>query len=39
VKEGPREVRREGKMGGEGQGCSLPFIGAEGALGRGARGL
>jgi hypothetical protein len=28
----------KGKRGGEGWGCSPPFIGAEGALGRGGRG-
>jgi hypothetical protein len=27
-----------GKRGGEGRGCSSPFIGAEGATGRGVRG-
>jgi hypothetical protein len=35
AKEGARELRREGNRGGEGRGCLLPFIGAEGALGRG----
>jgi hypothetical protein len=38
VKEGVRELRREGKRGGEGRGCSSLFIGAEGASGRGGRG-
>jgi hypothetical protein len=32
---GVRELGREGKRGGEGRGCSSPFIGGEGALGRG----
>jgi hypothetical protein len=30
AKEVTRELEREGKRGGEGQGCSSPFIGAEG---------
>jgi hypothetical protein len=35
AKEGAKELRREGERGGEGRGCSSPFIGAEGAPGRG----
>jgi hypothetical protein len=38
VKEGSRELGREGKRGGEGRGCLPPFIGSEGALGWGGRG-
>jgi hypothetical protein len=38
AKEGVRELEREGKRGGKGRGCSLPFIGAEGASGRGGWG-
>jgi hypothetical protein len=38
VKEGLRELGREGKRGGEDRGCSSPFIGAEGAPGRGGQG-
>jgi hypothetical protein len=38
AKEGVRELKRERKRGGEGRGCSSPFIGAEGASGRGGRG-
>jgi hypothetical protein len=34
VKEGARELGREGKKGGEGRGFSSPFIGAKGAPGR-----
>jgi hypothetical protein len=33
AKEGVRELKRERKRGGEGRGCSSPFIGAEGASG------
>jgi hypothetical protein len=35
AKEGAKELRREEERGGEGWGCSSPFIGAEGAPGRG----
>jgi hypothetical protein len=35
---GVRELGREGKRGDEGRGCSSPFIGAKGAVGRGGRG-
>jgi hypothetical protein len=38
VKEGAMELGRDGKRGGEGQGLSSPFIGAEGAPGRGVQG-
>jgi hypothetical protein len=38
AKEGARELKREGNKGGEGRGCSSPFIGAEGAPGRGGCG-
>jgi hypothetical protein len=38
AKEGARELRREGKRGGEGRGCSSPFIGVDGAPGSGGRG-
>jgi hypothetical protein len=38
AKEGVRELEREGKRSGEGRGCSVPFIGAEGASGRGGWG-
>jgi hypothetical protein len=34
VKEGARDLKREGKRGSEGQGFSSPFIGAEGEPGR-----
>jgi hypothetical protein len=30
VTEGARELKRERKKGGEGQGCSLPFVGLGG---------
>jgi hypothetical protein len=33
-----RELKREGKRGGEGRGCLSPFIGVEGAPGRGGWG-
>jgi hypothetical protein len=33
-----RELGREAKRGGEGRGCSSPFIGAERAPGRGGWG-
>jgi hypothetical protein len=32
------ELGRDGKRGGEGQGLSSPFIGAEGTPGKGVRG-
>jgi hypothetical protein len=35
AKEGARVIRREGKNGGEGRGCSPHFIGAKGAPGGG----
>jgi hypothetical protein len=38
VKEGVKELGREGRRGGEGHGVSSPFIGAEGAPGRGGQG-
>jgi hypothetical protein len=38
AKEGVRELRREGKNGGEGRGYPSPFIGAEGAPGMGVQG-
>jgi hypothetical protein len=38
VKEGARDLDREGKRGGEGRGFSSPFIGAEGVPRRGGRG-
>jgi hypothetical protein len=38
AKEGVRELRGEGNRGGEGWGCSSPFIGAKGAPGRGGWG-
>jgi hypothetical protein len=38
AKEGARELGREGERGGEGWGCSSPFIGAKGAPGRGGQG-
>jgi hypothetical protein len=38
TKEGTRELGREGKRGSEGWGFSLPFMGSEGAPGRGGRG-
>jgi hypothetical protein len=33
VNEGVKQLRREGKRGGEGLGISLPIVGAEGVLG------
>jgi hypothetical protein len=38
VKEGTRELRREEGKGGEGQGCSSPFIGVDRVPGRGGQG-
>jgi hypothetical protein len=38
VKEGVRELGREGMRDGEGRGSLSPLIGAEGASGRGGRG-
>jgi hypothetical protein len=38
AKEGARELRREGKRGGEGWGCSSPFLGVEGSPGRDGQG-
>jgi hypothetical protein len=37
VKEGVRELRREGKRGGEGRGCLSLFIGAEVVMGGGSK--
>jgi hypothetical protein len=38
VKEGTKELRREGMKCGESRGCHRPFIGAGGAPERGGRG-
>jgi hypothetical protein len=38
AKEGTKELRREGKRGGEDRGLSSPFIGAKGVPGRSGRG-
>jgi hypothetical protein len=38
AKERTRELWREGERGSGGRGCLSPYIGAEGAPGRGCRG-